>query len=438
MVSETDAPIMISSFPRAIAHMDADAFFTSVEQALNPELRGRPVVTGQERGIIACASYEAKALGVARGITLAEARQLCPDLVILPSDYESYSLFSKRMFDIVRRFSPDVEEYSIDEAFVDISGMRRVFRCSYEDIGTRIQQTVRRELGITVSIGISLSKTLAKLCSKFRKPAGLTAVQGRFIHILLDRTPLEKVWGFGPNTVDLLRKLGLKTALDFVKRSEGWAGKLLGKKGRELWHELRGDSVWKVDPAPKQTYATIMKSKTFTPPATDRAFVFAELARNVESSMAKARRYKLRPRTIGVVLRRQNFTHDGCEARLSRATSSTQEAMPVAEMLFNRVYQEGVEYRATLVALMELESDTEQQYELFEDPLRIDAMRRLSEAVDEVNDRYGRRAVCSGALLWLKDKPEAPRDAQPARMKDLLEGETPKRRVGIPRLAIKV
>lgn len=435
---ESDAPIMIASFPRAIMHMDADAFFTSVEQALHPELRGRPVVTGQERGIIACASYEAKALGVARGITLADARKLCPDLTILPSDYESYSLFSKRMFDILGRFTPDVEEYSIDEAFADITGMRRVFRCSYEDIGRKIQETMRRELGITVSVGLSVSKALAKLCSKFRKPAGLTAVPGQFIHILLQRTPLEKVWGFGPNTTDLLRKLGLKTAMDYVNRSEGWAGKLLGKKGREIWHELRGNSVWKVDLAPKQNYASIMKSKTFTPPSTDRSVVFAEMVRNADGAMAKARRFALRPRRIGVVLRRQNFSHDGCEAMLSRATASTQEAMPVVEMLFGRMFRDGVEYRATLVALMDLESDTEQQYELFEDPLRIDAMRRLSEAVDEVNDRFGRRAVASGALLWLKGKPEAPRDAPPARMKDLLDGETPKRRVGIPRLAIKV
>lgn len=435
---ENDAPIMITSFPRAIVHMDADAFFTSVEQALNPELRGRPVVTGQERGIIACASYEAKALGIARGITLADARKLCPGLIVLPSDYESYSLFSKRMFDILRRFTPDVEEYSIDEAFADISGMRRVFRCSYEDIARRIQSTIRSELGITVSVGVSLSKSLAKICSKFRKPAGITAVPGNFIHILLQRTPLEKVWGFGPNTVDLLRKLGLGNALDYVRRPEGWAGKLLGKKGREIWHELRGDPVWKVDPEPKRNYATIMKSKTFTPPSTDRRVVLAELLRNADSAMAKARRHTLRPRKVGVVLRRQNFLHDGCEAMLNRATSSTQEAMPVLEMLFDRVFTEGVEYRATLVALMDLEGDADRQYELFEDPLRVESMRRLSEAMDEVNDRFGRRAVAPGALLWLKGRPEAPRDAVPERMKDLLAGETPNRRLGIPRLAIEV
>jgi DNA polymerase-4/DNA polymerase V len=429
---ENDVPILISSLPRAILHMDADAFFTSVEQVLAPGLKGRPVVTGQERGIIACASYEAKSCGVARGITLADARKLCPGLVILPSDYESYSLFSKRMFDIVRRFTPDVEEYSIDEAFADISGMRRVFRCSYEEIGRKLQETVRRELGLTVSIGLSVSKALAKLCSKFRKPAGFTAVQGPFIHLLLQRTPLEKVWGIGPHSTDLLHKFGLRTAYDFVNRPEGWVGRLLDKKGRELWHELRGHSVWKVDSSPKQDYASIMKSKTFTPSSTDRDYVYAQLLRNLEGAMAKARRYSLRPRRLGVVLRRQTFQHDGCEARFNRPTASTQEVIPVAEMLFARVFRDGTGYRATLVALMELESDTERQYTLFENPLRIESMRRLSEAVDEANERFGRRTVTSGALLPLQGRPESSREAAPGRMKRLLDGETAKARLGLP------
>ena len=127
-------PFTLHSFPHAIVHFDGDAFFTSVEQALHPDLKGRPVVTGQERGIIACASYEAKALGIKRGVALHEARRMCPDLVVLPSDYETYSLFSKRMFDIARRYTPMVEEYSIDEGFADLTGLRRVFHASMKTL----------------------------------------------------------------------------------------------------------------------------------------------------------------------------------------------------------------------------------------------------------------------------------------------------------------
>jgi len=239
--SVKNEPFSSTSYPRAILHVDADAFFTSVEEALNPELKGKPLVTGKERGIIACASYAAKRMGIARGLSLADARAICPRLIVLPSDYESYSLYSKRMFNIMRTYSPLVEEYSVDEAFVDITGMRRIYRCSYEDIARRLQQEIQNELGLTVSVGLSLSKSLAKLCSKFRKPNGFTGVPGRYIHILLERTPLNKVWGFGPNSVSLLEKYGLRNALDYVRRPMAWADKLLHKPGREIWLELRGE-----------------------------------------------------------------------------------------------------------------------------------------------------------------------------------------------------
>src|SRR3990172_3256646 len=114
---------MLRSWPRAIVHIDGDAFFASCEQAVHPEYRDKPVVTGKERGIVAAASYEAKAKGVSRGVPLWEVKKLCPDAIILPSDYEKYSIFSKRMFAILRRFTPLVEEYSIDEAFVELTGL---------------------------------------------------------------------------------------------------------------------------------------------------------------------------------------------------------------------------------------------------------------------------------------------------------------------------
>ena len=121
-----------------------DAFFASVEQAIDTSLRGKPVVTGKERGIIACASYEAKALGVKRGIPLHEAVKMCKQLIVLPSDYETYGLYSKRMFDIMRRFTPTVEEYSIDEAFAELSGLRRLYRTGYEEIAWKIKQAIQR------------------------------------------------------------------------------------------------------------------------------------------------------------------------------------------------------------------------------------------------------------------------------------------------------
>ena len=140
--------ITLHSWPRAILHLDADAFFASCEQAIHPELKGKPVITGKERGIVAAASYEAKARGVTRGVRLSDVKKICPDAVILPSDYETYSLFSLRMFAIIRRFTPDVEEYSIDEAFADLTGLRRNFHGPYSMIARKMRRPPNRRIRV--------------------------------------------------------------------------------------------------------------------------------------------------------------------------------------------------------------------------------------------------------------------------------------------------
>ena len=431
-------PVTLEQYPRAIVHFDGDAFFTSVEQALHPEWRGRPVVTGRERGIIACASYEAKALGIQRGVALHEARRRCPELVILPSDYETYSLYSKRMFDIARRFTPVVEEYSIDEGFADLTGLRRLFHASYEDIARRFQQTVQAELDITVSIGLSLSRSLAKLCSKLRKPRGFTAVAGYHIHLLLARTPLDKVWGFGPNTTALLAKLGLRTAFDFVSRPAPWAERMLGKVGRDLWHELRGHVVQPVATAEKSAQYTVSKCKTFTAPCADRDFVLAKLIRNIESACIKLRRHRLRARSLIVALRQKDYRQDALAARLDRATAATPDVVPLAVHLFGQLYRAGVEYRSTSIVLGRLEAEGERQLDLFEDRVRIEKTGRIAATVDAVNAQFGKHKVSLGTALYLERHVRTDRDLPPWRKTELLSGETARRRLNIPRWQVPV
>src|SRR3989454_10357021 len=159
------APLSLHDFPRAILHIDGDAFFASCEQSRRPKLQGRPVVTGKERGIAASMSYEAKACEVTRGMRISDIRKLCPETVILPSDYETYSLLSKRFFAIVRRYTPDVEEYSIDECFADVTGLRRPLRMSYLQIAERIKQDLDTELGFTFLVGLAPNNVVAKIAS---------------------------------------------------------------------------------------------------------------------------------------------------------------------------------------------------------------------------------------------------------------------------------
>ncbi len=430
--------ITIRTWPRAIAHVDADAFFASVEQAIRPELKGKPVITGAERGIVAAASYEAKAMGVKRGVPLWQVKKICPGCVMLPSDYESYSLYSRRIFAIMRRFTPAVEEYSIDEAFADLTGLRRLFRTDYKGIAAKMQEAVAAELGITVSVGVSLSKSLAKLCSKFRKPAGLTAVSGRQIHMLLARTPLEKVWGFGPATCALLEKHGLATALDFVEKPEAFASKLMGKVGRELWGELRGEYVYAVNPEAGEKQLSISKTKTFTPPSSDRAVVWARALRNLESACIKARRHGLAARRLALFLRRQDFEGAGAEAKIERPTAATNELTAALKELFEEAYRPRVLYRATGVVLSDLVEPTPTQFGLFESVERVLDNERLFEAVDEAAARFGKHAVFFADGAVLGEQHSGNRGSVAERKAKILRGETTRQHIGLPLLRHRI
>ncbi len=428
-----------AAFPCAVVHIDGDAFFTSVEQALHPALRGRPVVTGKERGIIACASYEAKALGIKRGVSLWDARRLCPGLVVLPSDYESYSIFSQRMFEIMRRFTPVVEEYSIDEAFADLGGMDRYFGQNYEHIARDMQQAIHRELALTVSVGLSLTKSLAKIASDFRKPCGLTLVEAPNLQHFLQRIPLADVWGLGTSRVKLLQGHGQQTAWDYVQTPLRWIEKHLHKPGVEIWHELRGRRIMPLVTEAHPPVASISKSKTFPTPSEDCGYIYAKLVRNLESACIKLRRHRLRAREVSVALRLKDYRQDGLAVRLDAAVQTPQELLPAVHAMFDRLYTRGGCYRSTSVVLAGLESDLVHQFELFEAPARHEHFRRLGGLIDKVNRRYGKHTLFTATGLALAQEGKTGERTQPCwRRQHLLPGETARRRIRIPLLDIVV
>lgn len=268
----------LQSFPRAILHIDGDSFFASCEVAKDARLRGKPVITGRERGIVSACTYDLKRRGVQVGMKLYEAKKIAPEAIVLPSDYETYSLFSERMYEIVRRYTPTVEEYSIDECFADITGLRRLHHMGYPEIAAAIKRDLQVELGMTFSIGLSCTKVLAKLGSKWNKPDGLTVIKMREIEQFHAKTPVGKVWGIGPNTAAFLNRHGVQTVLDFVRHDEAWVREKLSKPTIEIWHELRGDMVHEVDPKKRDSYQSIQKTKTFTPPSRNHDFIYSQLS----------------------------------------------------------------------------------------------------------------------------------------------------------------
>ena len=427
-------PLTLHAFPRAIVHIDGDAFFASCEQSRRPKLQGRPVVTGKERGIAASMSYEAKARGVTRGMRIADIRKVCPEAVILPSDYETYSLLSKRFFAIVRRYTPDVEEYSIDECFADLTGLRRPLRMSYLTIAERMKKALDAELGFTFSVGLAPNKVVAKIASKWQKPSGLTAIPGRELHRFLDKLPVEKVWGIGPNTTAFLQKHGIQTALEFAQRQEPWVKKYLSKPFYQVWQELNGQYVFELALGEHDTYYTIQKLKTFTPASRDRAFVFAQLAKNIENACIKARKYKLATQRVVIFIRTHEFRDFGREIDLSGPTQFPHDILHAVHPAFEELFSPATAYRATGVILCKLTEAYYGQLDLFGEAIRMQRLSNLYESVDTLREKYGKHTVFLGAsfLAHQSAQHDGERGQLPERQRELLPGETTRKRLGIP------
>ncbi len=426
----------LQSYPRAILHIDGDSFFASCEVAKNPALRGKPVITGKERGIVSAATYEAKARGVKRGMTLSEVRKVCPDAVILPSDYETYSIFSERMYKIVRRYTPAVEEYSIDECFADLGGMRRCNKMSYAQMAAAIKRDLDAELGMTFSIGLSATKVLAKIGSKWQKPSGLTLMPLPEVPQFLAKTPVGSVWGIGPNTTAYLQKHSVATALDFARKDGAWVAAHLSKPFVEIWKELNGEAVYPIDAVGRESYQSISKTKTFTPLSKDPAFVLSQLSKNIENACIKARRWDLSTPVIFFFLKTQDFKYHGCEIKLSHPTNVPQDILRMVEAEFPKVFKRGVPYRATGITLMKLSEGGGAQLDLFGAVEKSDALTRVFKSVDDISARYGKHAIFLASSLKAMEHGAhvGERGDVTDRVKNLFPGETARRRLAIPML----
>lgn len=422
-------------YPRAILHIDGDSFFASCEVAKDPALRGKPVITGRERGIVSSMTYEARALGIRRSMPLHEIAKKFPEVIILASDYETYSLFSNRMYEIVRRYTPAVEEYSIDECFADLTGMRRVHRCDYPEMAARIKVEIERDLGITFSMGLSVTKTLAKIGSKWKKPSGLTAIPLSDAEDFLRQTEVGKVWGIGPSTAAYLQKFGIRSAQDLVRRPEVWVRSNLSKPGVELWYELNGKVMNELDTAGRKTYQSISKTKTFTPPSRDPRFIFSELSKNIENACIKLRRWELATPEIFFFLKTQKFKYHTCSITLSHATCVPEDILREVREYFLKLYKRGEEYRATGVSFFKLENMHATQLDLFGSVLKSKAMECVYESVDEMCAKYGKHAIflaSSFAAMTRDVQGERGERGGPSTESGVrFRGETDRRRIGL-------
>ncbi|MBK8014419.1 MAG: DNA polymerase IV [Deltaproteobacteria bacterium] len=237
---------MASMWPRIIVHADMDAFYAAVEQRDDPSLRGRPVVVGHPgpRSVVSTASYEARRFGVGSAMPMAEARRRCPEAIVVIPRFEQYEEVSRRIMEVFRSFSPDVEPLSLDEAFIDMTGAERLFG-EPEAMARRIKQGVREATDLAVSVGVSATKYVAKVASDLGKPDGLLVVPPDSVLAFLDPLPIARLWGVGRKAAPRLERLGLRTIRDVREADRVWLERTFGHLGTHIHALAKGE-----DPRP--------------------------------------------------------------------------------------------------------------------------------------------------------------------------------------------
>lgn len=360
------SPFRVLQTRNHILHVDGDAFFASVYQATHAEARGKPVVIGRERGIATALSYEAKKRGVRRGMLVSQARKLCPEAIIVTSDYRMYQIFSNKIVDMASSYSPHVEHYSIDEVFVDITNFHKVHGITYSEIGRRLKRDIESSLGITVSVGVAPTKTLAKIASSFKKPSGFVHITQHNAEAYLRQTEVHDIWGVGHRLAIRLKRLGIHTAWDFVNTSEAVISKHFNKLVVETWYELRGKAMFNLSTESKTEYQSIRKSHTVTPPTRDPHLLLSRLLYHIEKAFVKARRYNYHVGQVHIFLKTQRFTFHGAEITLKEQVEYPYLIRKQIRSAFNRIYKPDVEYRATGCTLTKLQKNSITQPTLFE------------------------------------------------------------------------
>lgn len=388
---------------KAIIHVDGDAFFAYCEVAQNETWRGKPVVTGQEKGMAIAVSYEAKAHGVSRGMLMSDIRKLCPDVIILPGNYDLYKIISQRMCAIVRRYAPIVEEYSVDECFAEIplKSETNPHSKTWEEIVTiahTIKHDLEQDLGMTFSLGLAPTKTLAKVASKWKKPAGFTAMQLDDTKAFLKDVPIGAVWGIGPSLSLEMQKKNITTALQFTEKSAQWIAEHFSKPTQELWYELNGIPMHKVGEGSHAKHKSIRATRTFRPPTKNRTYLLSELSKNAEKACGKLRQHKLQSKNVYFYLKTQTFRYRGFELKFPSPITTPSEIMNAIQKNIDSIYQNNTEYRATGVVLNAISPADVNQPDLFGLTKMSDSKNELYTIVDRLYKKFPASVFLASSL----------------------------------------
>lgn len=378
-----------------IMHLDMDAFFASVEQADDPSLKGRPVIIGaSDRGVVSAASYEARKYGVRSAIPVAQARKLCPHGVFLPGRHRRYREVSRQVMAVVSRFSPLVEQTSVDEAYLDISGLERLFGPPLE-LARRLKESVRETTGLTCSVGVAPNRFLAKICSDLNKPDGVYILASADVPAFLAGLDPYKISGVGKRLAETLRTLNVRVITDVLRFSRAfWADKVGDKAADFLYARAQGIGSSEIVPysEPKSSGA----ENTFARDTRDPEELKRWLLRQAERVGQDLRSDNRFGRTVTLKIKFSDFRAITRSVTLPRPVQVTEDIFRAAEGLLD-AQQLSLPVRLIGVSVSGL-SHGERQLDLLGDP-REEARVRLDKALDSLRERHGRDAVTRGRLF---------------------------------------
>lgn len=408
--------------------IDIDAFFVSVEQALNPHLRGKPVIVGgqpNERGVVASASYEARRYGVRAGMPLSHAHRLCPQAIFLYGNYRNYETYSEKFYEILTHYSPTVEMTSLDEAFLDIKGTQRLFG-EPQILGQKLKSKIQEKLSIPTTIGIARNRTIAKIAADHAKPDGLLFIPRGSEQQFILPLSVDVLPGIGPKNLEVLNRLGISKVEDFLKTPSWILNLALGVQARLIRFLIQGgdyrtplemptnnaESIKSTSPVTTTSHGlsnrpafltgqakSVSRETTFAEDTLDLEFVESLIYYLLERACHALRAENLLAQKATVKVRFSDFKTVLTQKKIS-ATNCQQIIFPVAKHLLRSLLKERKRIRLVGVNLSNLISETN-QYLLFDK--RIERLNHLNLALDRVRIRYGFGSVLAGKIMVLQD-----------------------------------
>ncbi|MDX9905795.1 MAG: DNA polymerase IV [Bacteroidales bacterium] len=371
---------------RYIVHLDLDTFFVSVERLMNARLVGRPVIIGgtSDRGVVASCSYEARQYGVHSAMPMRTARMLCGDAIIVRGDMDLYTRYSRVVTDIIAERAPVYEKASIDEHYLDITGMDRFFGCLK---WTReLRQTIMKESGLPISVGLSVNKTVSKIATGEAKPNGELEVPQERVHSFLNPLSIKKIPMIGDKVYHLLRSMGVDTIATLSHIPPEMVEKVLGKNGIVIWKKANG-----IDPTPVKPYSerkSIGSETTFDSDTIDIGRIRQVLSAKVERLAFDLRRQQMLTSCVTVKIRYSNFDTHTLQQHIPY-TAFDHILIPATMELFGRLYQRRMLIRLVGVKFSHLVGGV-QQLDMFED---TPEMINLYNAMDNIRKRFGKKAI---------------------------------------------